>query len=253
VLAADTSVGVMIAGFSAALLDSGLSDLATIKKSEGDLIKLSSGKIPSLLASDEFEYGYIKLLSLLDTINTSNTNAALAQYLNAKNIYLRRTAALMLAKKDLSVPTAIWDSIAALSEMRNYLYKDLQKIHKEKLFPASYCTRELFAESALYNAALENEDLTFVSLDLLEERIMAFNADKKYQFYIYRVTYTNGDDTSRYLGVAGAYEADTKSLFPENDKIGIYYKEGLTEENLNTLFNDYLNQDEEAPPVMDLK
>jgi hypothetical protein len=215
-LAADSIAGQMVANVTNELVDSGFLKVTDIQSSEPGFIALSAKLLPALIKDDNADYIYNMhpLLRLLGSFNNPPALKAVTNYLAVKYLYLRKTAILVLADKNQPIDTASLNSVAASPSTALRLYDDLKEIDKQGLFPKKYRTQSNFAASEIYNS---NDDDDPVALESLGSKIAECKG-KKYKFYLFKVSYANGEDTTSYLGVAGGYDVAGKLLEPGDDE-----------------------------------
>jgi uncharacterized protein YbaP (TraB family) len=253
-LFADTSVGPMIANLAETLLDSGMITVDDVRRSEQDIILLANAMLIDCKKSDLYNWEIYHVLNLLYKVNTNGTMDALKQFLSAKSMFLRRKTAMLLTERDIKIDPAIWDTLASRVDTRSLTYNDLKKYGKESLFPAAYLKQRYFAEAALYDMATEDdEDTRTAATQIITTRSMLFNG-KIYKFYLFKVTFTEDNESRSYLGVGGGYDTDEKDLDPQVELTGIHWADKYDIATLNDQFKDYLKSKEEAePPKEDIK
>lgn len=242
--AADSALGLSIANVSVTLLDSGLITRQTLAPAEKDFIANAKLQLALMKSQKEedIDYGVYALIELLGKIKTPEAIAVLKDYLEVSNLYIRKKAVIVLSGIGEAIPAATLTSLAADIEIRTAFYDDLKEINKEKLFPAQYLTQSYFAESAIYSAANDNdedENSGTASVQFLSKKTAKYN-DKSYTFYLYKVSYKGGTETSSYLGVAGGYETGGKALEAAEELTGLYWKEEFDAKNITAQFEAYL-------------
>lgn len=230
----DTARGMQMTGLINRLADSNLISLDKIKKYENDFIALSKYD----LSKDEQSWRSSELVEVLGKIKTQKSFAAVRGYLNVKDAkYVKQKAVVTLIKNNQPVSDAVINSMAADREMRWPLFKDLKEIKKQALFPKLYLSQKSLGESLLHEAA--SDDYSVKTIKFIAEKTATLH-NKKYKFYLFKVTLD--EDTDSYLGVAGAYDIAGKSLEPKDDITSMYFEEGFDQAKIDEQFNAWLSE-----------
>jgi len=243
-LAKDSLYGPEIAGVLLTLMDSGFVKQDAVAEYEKDFIGTAKNLLPSLKVKDsEPDYSVYELIELLARLNTDSSISTLKKYQYVFDNYLKKEAVMHLLKKGYKAETTVINNLAADIAIRSNFYDDLKEIKKQSLFPAQFLTQKAFAESAVYNASQDEDDDGGVkpSVTFISEKIASCK-DKKYKFYLFKVTYGKGKDDTSYLGIAGGYPLTGNSLEEKQNFTGIYWEKEYTTSNISTDFNSYLKQ-----------
>ncbi|MEX6688855.1 TraB/GumN family protein [Danxiaibacter flavus] len=235
-----------IAELMLTLVDSGFIKITDIAASENQFIETAKSLLPfyktNTADSSNYNYDIYSLLKLIGRYNSPVGIQTVKSYLSAKEPYLLKVAALILLEKNEEVNASVFTTIAADRSMRTRLYDDLKEKNKTSLFPRKYLTQSYFAESLVYNAA-SDEDLPS-SLKFLMQKQGTYNG-KTYNFFLYKVTYGEGDDISSYLGIAGGFSSNANNIEPLDDVSGVYWEEQFSQDNISKFFKAYLKSLEE--------
>ena len=244
-LAGDTSVGPMIAGFTGKLLDSGLITNNDIAAGENSFIALSAHMLPMYQEDAITDANINYLMNVLDSINTPASIGALEAYLSIQNIYLKEKVAIQLVTKGKQVAPWIWDGLAAESGTREVLYYNLNDLHLEALFPEKYLTQADFARSEIFNTVNpDSDDIPDSMIQFIKTYTYAID-DTASVYYLYKVIYAEGRDTTAHLGVVGRYHTDGRSVMPASRVTGTYWEE-YNDDTIDEQFRGFINmQDEE--------
>lgn len=233
----DTNTGSLAVNIMNEMLDSGLISMNEIKANEQPITTLADGLFSAEREEDTWRLTDISLIHLLDTLNSPASIDILKKYTGVKSIYFRKRAAMVLAKKNVDITANVWNDIAANLDTRSSLYDELKEIHKEALFPKEYATQKALSESEIYVVANEDEEPT--AIKLIGERTSTLKGTR-YRFYLYDITYGEGEGTYHYMGVAGGYDMNSKQLSLPEDLTTICNEDEYTKEKEDELFEEYL-------------
>lgn len=239
--AGDTSLAPAFSGVLVTLMDSALVEEGTVREKAQAFNAMATNIIALTKAGsasyNQELYGVVRLLARLNTTETVNT---LLSALQIDNKYLKHEVIMLLTKRNHAVPREVMEELASDKEMRIQLYSELKEANKLNLFPKKYLTQALFAESMMYAAS--SDDMEPLKIEFLKS-IDSKYENKKYNFYLYRVTYE--DDETAYLGIAGGFGNDKKKLETEIDLSGVY-AEPLDTSSLSNQLKAYLAGLEES-------
>jgi hypothetical protein len=218
-----------------ALRDSGYIKQEQLNAVQTDYINAGRKLWPEVKIGDIDFYVTNELLQLIGSFNSTEGNAVLKTYLNAKSAFIREDAAVQLVKNKQPVPAAVMLELAANAQTRTAFYYELKALKKTALFPKQYATQHAFGEAAIYELA--SEDYTVKKISLLGKRTASYKG-QPYTFYLYRIVLED-DDEAGYLAVAGGYKGSL-SLEPVEYMNGINWSTPYTATKLNTLFKEFL-------------
>jgi hypothetical protein len=224
-----------IAKLALALRDSGYIKQEQLNAVQTDYINAGRKLWPEVKIGDIDFYVTNELLQLIGSFNSTEGNAVLKTYLNAKSAFIREDAAVQLVKNKQPVPAAVMLELAANAQTRTAFYYELKALKKTALFPKQYATQHAFGEAAIYELA--SEDYTVKKISLLGKRTAGYKG-QPYTFYLYRIVLED-DDEAGYLAVAGGYKGSL-SLEPVEYMNGINWSTPYTATKLNTLFKEFL-------------
>jgi len=238
-MAADTIHATRIAEIANGLVDSGFLKMPAIKPAEKDFIHAAGQLLPTLLHNELPDYHIYSLITLLGRFKDAAANSMLNSYLGVKSLYLRKSAALQLLGNAQPVPPAVFTAMAADKSIRHTLYTDLADVKKKSLFPARYLNQASFAESAMYQAASNEDDDEEPAAMIFLQTKTAVYKKKTYIFYLYKVSY-DGEEPAEFLGIAGGYAVTGKGLEPVSELSGIYRERPFEAKQINSLLKAYL-------------
>jgi len=115
----------------------------------------------------------------------------------------------------------------------------LAGVNKKSLFPARYLNQASFAESAMYEAASNEDDDEEPKAMVFLQAKTAVYKKKTYIFYLYKVSY-DGEEPANFLGIAGGYAVTGKGLEPVSELAGIYRERPFDAKQINSLLKSYL-------------
>jgi len=170
--------------------------------------KIEKTKASYLDASDEDDGNddlglYAKLLLPFMESQAALVNPVIQQMLRSGDKRLRYNTFIQLVQKGKSYPDSLLRYFAGLDEYRYELYKDLQQVKKQKLFPAAFNNHLDLGRSAL----LETKDYEKPDSLVFIQSLPAGVKEKKGLVYFYKYK-TKKDDLAWKLAVVG--------LLPEN-------------------------------------
>jgi len=146
-------------------------------------------------------------VNLLGLLNSSASNAALREYFETDFQDLRVKAFAGLFRNAQHTEEDI-QSLAADKSTRLDLYRILLQAGKQQLFPHAYLTQQLFAESEIYEKAMETELEPPAAIELVTMKYIYVQKDKK-RFYFYKMKSANG---SSFPACAGPYDINTSQV-----------------------------------------
>lgn len=242
-LSSDTLFVETIISVTNRLLDSNILTLDEVQPYKVDFIKGAKRMINRVKAEEEeYWWQYTDWTAFLGKFNDKETNELLQQFLKLNALDFKEAALMALVKNNQPVAPAEVEKLAADKGFRLSLYEYLKKIGKEKLFPPKYYNQKSFAESEIYEIATEDEQE--VAITFVGERVADFLGKKK-KFYLFKLTYDYEDGKESYLGIAGPYELNSKTLVTYSDASGIYYDELFDKNKTDKQFKAYLADMEE--------
>jgi hypothetical protein len=224
------------------LKDSGYVKPEQLAGVQNDYLEAARTLLPGVQKTEHNFYKVNQLVRLIGSFNTTEANKVLGSYLNAKDNYIRESAATLLIKNNYSDPllTPVLENLAADFNTRLLLYNNLKEQNKTNLFPKQFLTQQWFAEASLYDAEDDDDD-TPEKIVFITDKTAAWEG-KQYVFYLFRLQY--GDSTN-HLGIAGGYIQGESNLEPAKRLTGVYYEEAFDATKVNEQFNKYLSAKKE--------
>lgn len=194
---------------------------------------------------DEFWGGnYADVINLLGRFNDDDCNTMLQKYLLLNDLEIKKETVVNLLKNNQLVNEKEIEKLAASKEYRRDIYNRLKEIGKEKYFSAKYLTQKYMAESDMYSAATDDEDIPSEIKYLSDKTVMYKGGPKR--FYLFRITYKyKGEEGEKdtqysYLGIAGPFSEDIRDLQIDENISGLYYDEEFDSKRVNSYFNAYM-------------
>jgi uncharacterized protein YbaP (TraB family) len=241
-LAKDSTHGPNVADLTLVLLDSGFIKKEQVAPLQNDFI-YTAKKLLGPAKKEQLEWYIVDdLLALIGRFNTTAGYAVIRSYLAAKDLYIKKEAAIQLIKNKQVVPAEVLLKLAADDNIRTQLYHELKELKKTALFPAQYATQQAFGRSAMYEMATEDYDVKKITF--LEKRTARYKG-QSYTFYLYRVVIDDAQPAG-YLGVAGGYKPGSKTPETAIDLNGIYWDENWSAAKVNAHFKAFLKNIEKA-------
>ena len=148
------------------------------------------------------------LLELAGRIGDENFVSPLRSFMRIKDMRIRYFTAVSIIRLRGQVRKTDFLSIASSPEMRNTLYRALEKMGKLEHFPDQYLSREFFAESQMVEWLKNSKFLGRVPEEIELSCIFDTNdGDVKYEWYLFRFksTKVGFEDRGFMAGVAGPY------------------------------------------------
>ena len=247
--AGDTLQASSVAYVADELLDSGYLHQEVIEGWAPAFIGAANALLPAAKNMENLPEKYLSsLLRLIGQWHSQEAYAALHGWLRVKDKGVAMEAAVQLAAAGQPVPIEVLQRLAADPAYRVTLYDRLKEKKKTFLFPVQYSTQEHFAQAQIYLSARDDEDEDEPEeekVDFLLKKTASF-AGKRYTWYLYKVSFTSGDQTTVHLGVAGGYSVGGTALKPEKDLTGVYWREDFDEKDLSSQLNAFLEKQKET-------
>jgi hypothetical protein len=195
-------------------------------------------------AKEEFYgYQYLDMLHLLAGFNDEKCNQLLQKYLLLNSLMVKQEALIGLLKNKQVIPPAAVEKLAADKSYRRDIYDNLKKINKSGYYPAKYRTQQHLAESDIYNYAYSEDEPT--EMNYIGERTVLYKG-KKHRFYLYKLVYSYESEESdemeehKYLGIAGPFSIDLKTMEKENNVTGLFYDDEYDPKKIDKQLSSYL-------------
>ncbi|HUP13472.1 MAG TPA: hypothetical protein VM187_14710, partial [Niastella sp.] len=209
---------------------------------QNDFINTAKKLLPAVKKQQSEWFIIDDLLVLIGRFNTTAGYAVLKSYLTAKDLVIKKEAAIQLIKNKQAVPPEVLLKLAADDNLRTQLYRELKELKKTALFPTQYATQQAFGKSAMYEIASDDYDVKKITF--LAKRTAGFKG-KLYTFYLYRVVLTD-DEPAGYLGIAGGYKPGSTTLETAIDLSEIFWEETWSANKVNAHFKAFLKNMEKA-------
>jgi uncharacterized protein YbaP (TraB family) len=240
---ADTAFIRVIPSFARLMLDSNLVDVKVFEPYKKNFYAFAERQYKAIGSdSTEYDSDVIHNIALLSHFNEPASWTLLQQFLKVRNLDIKHHAAITLIADNQPVDAAQLNKLAASDYSRLSLFEGLQKIGKEKLFPVKYLSQQHIARSEIFAQASDDGEPS--SVIYLGERTATF-AKEQAKFYLYKVTYEDGEQSLSYLGVAGPYPLKTGKLITSSKIGGLYTTEEFDAKKVNAQFKAYLAEWEE--------
>lgn len=248
-LTKDSLWATALARLATEIIDSNYLPKKDLLPYENNFIKEAIRKIEDLKQKDSSDYSvtYYWILKLMGSYNTKNSNAILQNFLNVKKkIDVLYEAATALLKNKQQVTISVLLKIARDDFYRLSFYDFLKTEKQLVLFPKQYLTQKHFAISYLKQNIEEDEEIE--SAVFIKEKIFTYK-NKKLKFYLYKVKFSADEKT--YLGIAGGFDVNSLKVEVTENISGIYFENEFDKNKVDELFEQYINQMSEEPPVVE--
>jgi len=202
-----------------------------IAAADGEKKKIKSGE-------NEFDYNIFNALDLFGVLNSPLTNSQLQEYTRVPNLAITFNAVSWLIKNKQQLPLGAINKLASSPSYRAEMYDTLSKVNKINLFPVAWRSQKLFAESYIFNVATEGDEYPS-GVKYVLEKVVTYRGQKQ-KFYLFKVTFGEGEDVTNSLGIAGPFKIDNSSVWSSNEATGIFSKEGFSTKQINHQFEEYL-------------
>lgn len=220
----DTVMAPVLISLSNKLIDSGLIKENIIEPFQRDILNFSNKEFASFKAdSDYFKYSNYQLIDVVGKLNNAECNSALQKWSLVSQSYmsLRAVISLLRNKQDIN-PKAIL-ALAKDKYTRTDLYDTLKAYYKTDMFPAEYLSQQSFGESYVYAAADDDNPL---AVSYLSQKVINFKG-RQSRVYFYKVTFSDGDDSTYSIAGAGPFGLNLKDVSSEDARGEIYYDENF--------------------------
>lgn len=202
----------------------------------------NGNRVVRLLKDDEEKWwNYVNWIPFIGRFNDTEGNELLKQFLNLKDMDIRYSAVLALAKNNQPLNPHDIEKIAENKSYRKDLYEEFRKHNKQNLFPAKFATQLKIAESEIH--VLCSDDDEPQSVTFIGERTEVFMG-KKQKFYLFRVSFEGEDYSSSYLGVTGPYSTG-KDMITSSEAAGAYWEEEFDRKKIDEHLKKHLSFIEE--------
>lgn len=238
-LADKESMWELVSEMTATLFDSSLIDKASIIKYSKKFIDVAERNLAANKNEEEEYFNYNDLISVLEIINSPESNALLTKFSKVKSNETKFRAVIAMLINKLPVDTKIIAALAATDAYRHDLYDQLKKIDKLTLFPLIQLTQKQLGKSILYAYATDEEAPESIT-DISVKTIMY--KGKQQKFYLYKVNFS---DEVSYLGVAGPYSLNIKDMTSKHELTGVYWENEYNSKRVDAFFKEYITSMEE--------
>lgn len=264
----DTTMTFAVAGLTRTMLDSNVLTPDILVPVKPAIVKLAKESLKNMNKEDYSEtYNLPELLALLAYYKQKDTDDLVAGFLKAKDVFVKKAAAMALLKNNRSVAASVMRAIAGDNLYRIELYDELHKLGKEKFFPSDFRSQVGLAEGYIVNAIYdEYEDETRPEMIFIKKMNYRYKGDNKV-FYIFRANYEypfEEDEiadttvqlstinlspppatrTESYLTVAGPFDTDSRKLtINEKENIsGMWYEDEFDGMKIDYYFRKYIQR-----------
>ena len=236
-LAGKESMWDLVSGIATSLLDDSLVTKNTIRQYSKQFIE-SAKRILTKDKNDveEGPYNYSDLIRILGIINTDESNGLLNRFAKFNNPETRFRTLVALLENNQPVDIKTINTLATTNEYRHYLYDELKRMNKLKLFPPAYLTQKELGKSKLYDYATDEEAPQ--SITDAGVRTILYKG-KQQKFYLFKISFSE-EESTYYLGVAGPYAINPKEVTSTHDATGVYWEKEFDAKSIDKLFKEYL-------------
>ena len=245
--AEDSTIGASVLMLANNLADSGYLATESLKAQKNQWVQLLNAHLKRTLKNEDADVIVFSLIELAGKLNLPEVNAVLAKYIAAKDKWVKFDAVAALLKNGLPIPAAAIQSLAADKYFRAGLYSKLKEAKKLSLFPAAYRTQKSMAESYIYRALKDEEEVEGETQMIYIKTIEQLYKGEKRRFFLFRVNMdeseeSGNEDPSSFLSVAGPFSLEaTQIAIEDNDNIsGTYYESNFDGMKLDVLFKKYM-------------
>jgi hypothetical protein len=163
------------------------------------------------------------LLDLLGHFPVDRVEKGLQEALDFKDPRLKHFAVVSLLRLGKTVEQKHIDEVASHAEMRNWLFIDLKKQGKTKLFPENYRTQKAFAESDMVNWLVYPTELNRVPDEIELMKVAAIDTGLPggiYDYYLFRFRTKEPHWAAKDGWMAGISGPYLRSDEPTTDALG---------------------------------
>jgi hypothetical protein len=177
-------------------------------------------------------------IPFISKFNDQESNDIVIGFLKLKDVDIKYTAILALAKNNQPINPVEIEKVAEDKNYRKELYEEFRKIKKLNLYPARYATQQKIAESEIYLLASDDDEPS--SVTFIGERVTNFMG-KKQKFYLFKVSFEGEDYSSSYLGITGPYSMTDQKIITSSDASGCYWDEEYEKKKVDEHFKKHLS------------
>ncbi|MBE7171129.1 MAG: TraB/GumN family protein [Williamsia sp.] len=191
--------------------------------------------------ADDYDYSLTNVLDLFGALNTPTGNAKLQEYSRLNNLAISYQTINWLINNKQPLPVPVISKLAKADAYRTFIYDTLKSAGKASLFPAAQLNQKQFAASYMLSYASDDDDPA--SVVFVSEKTAMYKG-KKQKFYLYKVSFGEDEDVTRYLGIAGPFPLNAKQVTSKNEATGLYWEEEYAPGKINSQFNAHLANSE---------
>ncbi|PZP49555.1 MAG: hypothetical protein DI598_07550 [Pseudopedobacter saltans] len=236
----------LLADLSIRLIDSGHIKMEDIIPFKTNFEEVASrfGRNIQHLENDQTPYGWYQMIDLLGRWKDLRDIEILKSYLSSSDIYLQNYIVRKLLEIKYPVPSSTIRALAQNMVSRNGLYDNLSELKRMDLFPKQYLSQHSLAQATIYGVGYEDGPST-PKVTFLKKRVAIYDG-KKYNFYLFKVSFKDNNEITNYLGVAGGYKLDITKMYPAAFLSDIYWEEQLDNSNTDELFKTFIREKTES-------
>lgn len=245
-LTKDTSTALEWAYLCTQLLDSNYISKQDVLPYLDNFIAAAAGQKKGLGKEDD-NYALSDAIDLFGKLNSKTTNTKLQEYSRLPNPGISYQAICWLINNKQPLPAQAINKLAGLDEYRTFIYDTLKTAGKAGMFPAAQLSQKLFAASYMRSwIEDEEDDEELTAVQRIGEKIALFNG-KKQKFYLFKISYGEGEGINHRLGIAGPFSLTASPVTSKNEATGLYWQESFSTEEINNQFKAYLAEWEQTP------
>jgi uncharacterized protein YbaP (TraB family) len=242
----DRNMAHFVLDLASTLIDSNKLTYASIKGYEEDIVKIAK-KMLEQYEENNYDGYYLPhgeaILRLLVKSEHKKAGDLIERFCNLENREMNLATILILAKNQQAVPVYLINKFCESPGRRIELYDELFKIKRQSYFTGRYAVQKSFAEAfaILYTdnqispQIRKDYDIVAVKEDTVKGKVS--------RFYVFKVKCHYAYENVSYTCIIGPFDTQGINLsIQEGQERYVLYRVKYKEEDIETLFNDYLSK-----------
>lgn len=237
-LSKDSAFSNVLAKVTDELLDSNLVSMHDVLPYKQNFLNHARKSLQAVNQDEDSWWIHSSWIPFISKFNDKESNDIVKGFLKLKDVDIKYTAILALAKNNQPINPVEIEKVAEDKNYRKELYEEFRKIKKLNLYPARYATQQKIAESEIYLLASDDDEPS--SVTFIGERVTNFMG-KKQKFYLFKVSFEGEDYSSSYLGITGPYSMTDQKIITSSDASGCYWDEEYEKKKVDEHFKKHLS------------
>lgn len=238
-LSADSSFAELLVARTRELMDTNMVEMKDVIPYKNNFLTHAKSILQTTLSEDEDKWwNYYSWIPFLGRFNDKESNELLRQFLQLNEKEVKYEALIALIKNDQTVSPAEVEKLAEDKNYRTQLYDELKKLKRLDLFPNKYATQLKIAEGEIFVLSID-DDYEPSSVTFIGERTAEFMG-KKQKFYLFKVSFSDDEGITSYLGITGPYSLTGKEIITESEASGLSWEEEYDKSKTEEQFKKHI-------------